>query len=107
MKTKLVINITILLITAINLFFPELALATEIKKPSFVDDNGTEKLEEAGASIMNYVAVGFGVAAGLASAIVSFLAIRGKMEEMWEKAGNIIIGVIVFLVMGTVVFSII
>lgn len=101
---KYIIYITSFLLALFAVLYPELAIA-DIRKPDFVSDNGVEKLDEAGQTLYTYISYGFGIALGIAAAVISFLALQGKMSEMWEKAGNIIVGVLMFLLFGTIVFA--
>ena len=86
--------------------FSDYALAVDIPKPSFVDGDGKAVMTSAGATIMDYLAIAFGVMLAVVSASLGFMAFQGKMDEMWEKFKNIIIGVVMFLGAGTAIFSI-
>lgn len=100
-------SLVVVAVYAVSFLFPELALAVDIKKPGFVDTNGEEKIEEAGEELSKYIGYAFGTVLGIAGMMLGFLAVKGKMEEMWEKFQNIIIGVLMFLLSGTVFFAIV
>ncbi len=92
---------------ALSFLFPEMASALDITRPSFVSNDGINKLDQAGTEISKYIAAAFGVMTGIAVSVIAFLAINGKMEEVWERFKNIVIGVLIFLVGGTAVFAIV
>ena len=90
----------------IYFLMPEIALAIDVPKPSFISNDGMEKIDEAGETITEYIAVAFGVVTGISVLSLAFMAYKGKMEEVWERAGNIITGALIFMIGGTIVFTI-
>lgn len=97
--------ILIAVVAVILFFFSDSALAVEITKPDFVTGDGKEVMNKAGNEIMNYIAIAFGIILGIVLASLGFLALRGQMDEMWDRFQNAIIGVVIFLGAGTAVFS--
>ena len=97
--------ILVAVVAVILFFFSDSALAVEITKPDFVTGDGKEVINKAGATIMDYIAIAFGVMLGIVLASLGFLALKGKMDEMWERFQQAIIGVVIFLGAGTAVFS--
>lgn len=99
----------ILLTTCLVLtLLPELAFAAlDIQKPSFIDTRSAQDIDAAGDSITGWISIAFGVVAGIAGAIASFFAMNGKMEEMWERFKNVLIGVVLFSVSGSIIFGLV
>lgn len=97
--------VKLILIGLVLFFFSDVLLAVTITKPDFVEGDGKEVINQAGSTIMDYIAIAFGVMLGIVLASLGFLALKGKMEEMWERFQQAIIGVVMFLGAGTAVFS--
>lgn len=97
--------ILVTVVAVILFFFSDSALAVEISKPDFVTGDGKEVMSKAGNTVMDYIAIAFGIMLGIVLASLGFLALKGKMDEMWDRFQHAIIGVVMFLGAGTAVFS--
>jgi tetrahydromethanopterin S-methyltransferase subunit G len=95
----------LVLIAVVLFMFSDSLLAIEITKPDFVSGDGKEVMQKAGQTVMDYIAIAFGIMLGVSLSTLAFLAFKGKMDEMWERFQNVIIGVVLFLGAGTAVFS--
>lgn len=91
---------------SLSVIYPDIAMAIELKKPSFVNDVDADDLEKAGDEISKWIFAFMAVIVGISSVRPGYLYISGKGEEATEKAKDIIIGVIVAVVLGGVAFAV-
>ena len=103
MKTKNLIKISGLFFVVLAVLLPELALALDIQRPSFVSNEGTQAIDDAGAEIARWMGVIFGVLAGIYASAIGIIMLKGNMQEGLERFQNVIWGVLAFLVGGSVI----
>lgn len=82
------------------------AFAIKINRPSYVDDVSVENVEQAGSEIMIWVAAVCAVIIAASAIRPGMLFVQGKGEEALEKSRDLIIGAIIAVIGGGVVFSI-
>lgn len=86
--------------------FSKVSIAYEIRKPSFVDTANVGDLDDAGDTIMLWIAGIFGIMVVVACSYVAFLFIQGKSEEAIERTKQIVLGLVAFAVLGGVALKI-
>ena len=103
MKTKLLL--TAFAGAVLMIALPELAYAVKISAPPFVENVNKESLNEAGATINGWIVIVIGILVALAASVAGIKFIKGKSQEGWEQAQNIIIGAVIATVLGSIIFT--
>lgn len=83
-----------------------ITIAYEIRKPSFVDTANVGDLDDAGDTIMLWIAGIFGIMVVVACSYVGFLFVQGKSEEAIERTKQIVFGLVAFAVLGGVALKV-
>ena len=103
MKKSNFANIASIFLVFMAIMLPELAMAIDIQRPSFVSTEGTQAIDDAGAEIARWMGVVFGVLAGIYASAIGIIILKGNMQEGLERFQNVIWGVLAFLVGGSVI----
>jgi len=81
--------------------------AAEIKRPSFVNTTTANNIEKAGNEIYTWLIIGLGVAFAIAALFPAWYFMQGDKEKAVELSKNILIGAVVAVAFGGVVFAVI
>ena len=92
--------------TALLWLYCQAAVAARIEKPSFVDDVDKSALDSAGQEIYSWLGAGFLVVVGLASIRPGWHFINGEKDEGVRHSKDILIGAVVYVVLGSIVFTV-
>ncbi len=82
-------------------------MALEVKQPKWVNSTTTTQVEAAGGEIGKWIAVFVAVFIGLYATYPAFLFFKGRNEEALEKAQSLVIGGVVFAILGGITFAVI
>ena len=104
MKIKRTLN-TIYASLLFTMAYAHTAFA-EIKKPNWVEEIDKDKVSEAGEEINLWIFVFMAVIIALFSIKPGYFFIVGKTEEAIDSSKNILIGAVVSVVLGGVIFSV-
>ena len=88
------------------LIYAQVSLAQKIEKPSWIKDIEKDQVSDAGGEIQAWIFIVMGVIIALFSIKPGYLFIMGKTEEAVDASKNILIGAVVAVVFGGVVFTV-
>ncbi|MCP3671506.1 MAG: hypothetical protein GY814_13965 [Gammaproteobacteria bacterium] len=89
-----------------NLYFASIAVAQDIKIPSYIKTIDSSKLEDAGKEINMWIYALLVVIIAASAIRPAFAFVQGKREEAIEHSKDIIYGVVFAVGFGSVVFVI-
>ena len=106
MQSRHIVLISTITIAALTALAPELVLAAKMITPGYVGDADSGALESAGETINNWIFAGMAIVVAASAVRPGFLFVTGRAGEGWRAAKDIIIGVVLALVLGGILFSV-